>query len=316
MRLKDAISWGYTPISAHAKPFPDLKIITLRRRLFHVAEVLGLGNVGITLSKADPAGVTMLRAFENMGFQEAEEDGVLRLGGVYLFVIEPLIVPAEKYRVPPEPRPYPADYDGLAESYGIDYYVVASRHWSSSGTPCLTVHATGNFGKAVYGGRSRELQRAPANPMRDVFLELLKAPPRGYEVSLEATHHSPTQFETPMFFAELGSGERQWGDETAGAYLAEAILRGVASHGRAPVAVGFGGGHYCPVFTVMEGETAFGHICPKYALDLLTEDLIRQMVERTVGGVERAVLDGRMKGHQRKKVEVALKKLGVEIERR
>jgi len=271
-----------------------------------------LGNVGITLSTADPAGVTILKAFREAGFGEAGRADVLRLGDVYLLTLDHLIVPAEKYRVPKEPRPYPADYDGLAARYDIDYYVVASRHWSSSGTPCLTVHPTGNFDRAMYGGRDRELQRAPANAMRNVFLELVEDPPRGYEVSLEATHHSPTRFETPMFFAELGSSERQWTDEAAAAYLAEAILRGIALGGRAPVAVGFGGGHYCPTFTAMERETAFGHICPKYALDLLTEDLIRQMADRTVDGVDEAVLDKGMKGYQRKKVEVALRKLGIE----
>ena len=273
-----------------------------------------MGNVGITLSTADPAGVTLLRAFRSMGFEGTDRGDILRLGDIYLLVLDHLIIPAEKYRVPPEPRPYPADYDALAARYGIDYYVVVSRHWSSSGTPCLTVHPTGNFGKAMYGGRDRELQRAPANAMRDIFLELLRDPPRGYEVSLEATHHSPTQFETPMFFAELGSGKRQWADEAAAAYLAEAIMRGIASRGRAAVAMGFGGGHYCPTFTAVEREMAFGHICPKYALDLLTEDLIRQMVERTVDGVDKAVLDAGMKGYQRKKVEVALRRLGVETE--
>jgi len=272
-----------------------------------------LGNVGITLSTADPAGANMLRAFRDLGFEETEGNDILRLGDVYLFVLGHLIVPAEKYRMPPEPRPYPADYDGLAERFSIDYYVVASKHWSSSGTPCLTVHPTGNFGKAVYGGRNRELQRVLANPMRDVFMEILRDPPRGYEVSLEATHHSPTEFKTPMFFAELGSGKRQWGDEAVGAYLAGSILDGIATGGRAPVAVGFGGGHYCPTFTVLESETAFGHICPKYALDLVTEELIGQMVEQTLDGVDEAVLDGGMKGHQRKKVEVAFKKLDIEI---
>jgi len=273
-----------------------------------------LGNIGITLSTADPAGLNMLSVFRTMGFEETDRSDILRLGDVYIFVLGHLIVPAEKYRASPEPRPYPADYDALAAEYSIDHYVVASRHWSSSGTPCLTVHPTGNFGKAMYGGRNRELQRVPPNPMRGVFLELLREPPRGYEVSLEATHHSPTQFETPMFFAELGSSRRQWADEAAATYLAESIMGGIASKGRAPVAVGFGGGHYCPTFTVLESETAFGHICPKYALDLLTEDLIRQMVERTVDGVDRAVLDKGMKGYQRKKVEVALRRLGVETE--
>ncbi|MBS7651829.1 D-aminoacyl-tRNA deacylase [Candidatus Bathyarchaeota archaeon] len=271
-----------------------------------------MGAVGITLSRSDPAGVTILKRFLEMGFKE--ESGVLRLGDIFIFVIEPLIVPAEKYKVPPEPKPYPIDYDSLAEKYGIEYYVVASRHWSASGTPCLTVHPTGNFGKAVYGGRDRELQPVPANPMRNVFLELLRNPPRGYEVSLEATHHSPTQFRTPMFFAELGSSEKEWRDEEAASHLAKSIVEGIKSQGRAPTAIGFGGGHYCPTFSLLEREVAFGHICPKYALDLLTEDLIRQMVERTLDGVEKAFIEDGVKGYQRKRVEVALRKLGINIE--
>jgi D-aminoacyl-tRNA deacylase len=257
--------------------------------------------------------VNILDAFKGMGFEQTEKNKILRKENVFIFVIEPLIVPIEKYKIPTEPNPYPTDYDALARMYGLDYIVVASRHWSSSGTPSLTVHATGNFGKAVYGGRNRELQRVQANPMRDVFLEILKDPPRGFRVSLEATHHSPTYFETPMFFAELGSGERQWRDEKAGIYLAEAILNGISDKGKVPVAIGFGGGHYCPTFSVKEEETAFGHICPKYALDLLNENLVRQMVDKTGDNVEIAFFDKGMKGYQKKKVEVALKKLDIPI---
>jgi D-aminoacyl-tRNA deacylase len=275
-----------------------------------------LGKVGITLSLQDQAALNMLGHFRGVGFEETGREGVLRRGDVYIFTVETLIVPVEKYRTPAEPDPFPADYDAIAREYGIDYFVVASRHASQSGKPSLTVHATGNFGKAVYGGRNRELQPVPANPLRDVFLEVLRDPPSGYAVSLEATHHSPTQFETPMFFAELGSSRRQWVDEEAGAYLAEAILNGISAEGKAPVAIGFGGGHYCPTFSVKEAETAFGHICPKYALDLLNDDLVSQMVERTVNGVELAIFDKGMKGYQSKKVEVALRKLGVECEAR
>lgn len=272
-----------------------------------------MGNVGITLSRADPAGVNILGSLRGMGFEETERPDVLRMGDVYLVVVEPLIVPEERYKLPGGPDPYPIDYDGLAKDYHLDYIVVASRHWASSGKPSLTVHPTGNFGKAMYGGRPRELQRTLANPMRDVFLELKRDPPRGFEVSLEATHHSPTQFETPMFFAELGSGKNQWEDEGAGAYLAEAIVRSIASRGRAPVAVGFGGGHYCPTFSAMEAETAFGHIAAKYALDIITDELVAQMVKRTLDGVEGACFDSGLKGYQRKKVEVALRKLDIPV---
>ena len=271
-----------------------------------------MNHVGIVLSTSDPAGVTLLKAFRDKGFKETGEKGLLRRSDTFLIVLGHLIVPAERYRVPESPKPYPMDFDALAERLSLRYLIMGSRHWSESGKPCLTVHPTGNFGKAMYGGRPRELQYTIANPMRDVFLELQRDPPKGYVVSLEATHHSPTSFRVPMFFAELGSSEREWRDEGAAAYLAEAILRGIETGGRARVAVGFGGGHYCPTFTHMEEEMAFGHICPKYALDLLNEDLIKQMVERTLDGVERAVLDKGMKGYQRKKVTFTLKRLGLE----
>jgi D-aminoacyl-tRNA deacylase len=273
-----------------------------------------LGNIGITLSAADPAGINILKAFRKFGFEETTNSNILRNENTFLFVLEHLIVPAEKYKTPINPSPYPADYDALAKEYSIDYYVVASRHWSRSGTPTLTVHPTGNFGKAMYGGRNFELQSVPANPMRNVFLEILKDPPLGYAVSLEATHHSPTQFETPMFFAELGSSKRQWQDEAAAEYLAKSIVKGIGSRSQAPITIGFGGGHYCPIFTVMERETAFGHICPKYALDLLSEGLIRQMVIRTIEHVDKAVIEKGLKGYQRKKVEVALRRLSVEFD--
>lgn len=270
-------------------------------------------NIGITLSRSDPAGVNILRALEREGFKEFESGSILKSGNVYLFVIDRLIVPEEKYKVSSETQPYPVDYDALAQRYGIEYYVVASRHWSESGKPCLTVHPTGNFGKAVYGGRARELQWTVANPMRNVFLELSRSTPKGYEASLEATHHSPTEFKTPMFFAELGSSERQWRDENAADHLARAILKGITSAQKVEIATGFGGGHYCPTFTIMEREIAFGHICPKYALDLLTDDLISQMVEKTLDRVDFAVIDEGIKGYQKKKIEVALRGVGVKI---
>ena len=271
-----------------------------------------MGNPAITLSSSDPAGQTMLGILLERGFEETGEPGVLARGGTHLFVIEPLIVPEERYKVPEEPKPYPADYDGLAQRYDLDYIVVASRHWAQSGKPSLTVHPTGNFGKPMYGGRSRELQLTAPNKMRDVYLRILEDPPRGYEVSLEATHHSPTEFNVPMFFAEVGSRETQWRTEAVCEYLVDAILGGIDDDGTAEVAIGFGGGHYCPTFSTMMGDIAFGHMAAKYAMPLLGEELVAQMVEKS-GGADGAQLDKGLKGHERKKVEVFLKKLDIPL---
>lgn len=268
-------------------------------------------NPAITLSLSDPAGETMHGILLERGFTETDEPGVYRRGDTILLALEPLIVPEERYKVPPEPNPYPADYNSLAKRYEIDYMVVASRHWAKSGKPSLTVHPTGNFGKAMYGGRSRELQLTAPNKMRDVYLRILEDPPRKFEVSLEATHHSPTEFNVPMFFAEVGSREAQWSDEKVCGYLVDAILGGIEDDGYADSAIGFGGGHYCPTFSTMMDEYAFGHMAAKYAVPLLSEDLVAQMVEKS-GGVDGAILDKGLKGHEKKKIDVLLRNLGIQ----
>lgn len=267
---------------------------------------------GITLSLSDPAGQTMLGVFVERGFRETGAHNVYRMGDKLLFAVEPLIVPEERYKTPVGPDPYPVDYDALAEEHGLDYIVVASRHWAESGKPSLTVHPTGNFGKSMYGGRHYELQYTAPNPMRDVYLRILGDPPEGFQVSLEATHHSPTQFRVPMFFAEVGSREAQWRNPDVCSYLVDCILEGMDDDGEAPVALGFGGGHYCPTFSAKMTEYAFGHMAAKYTIPLLTEELVAQMLEKSPGA-EAAMLDGGLKGHERKKVESLLGGLGIPV---
>lgn len=272
-----------------------------------------MGKVGITLSTTDPAAVNMFKAFKARGFEEARE-GVFVMGDAVLVPVPRFIVPEEEYKTPTEPNPYPIDYDALARELGVDYFVVASRHAAKSEQPCFTAHATGNFGKAIFGGNQRELQFVSPNPLRNVYLALLKNPPSGYIVSLEATHHGPTQFTVPMFFAEVGSSEAQWADIAACEYLVNAILEGMASKETAPAAIGFGGGHYCPKFSVMERAHAFGHIAAKYALPILTDEIIGQMVAKTLGGIEKAFIESGLKGSDKRMLEATLGRLGVESE--
>ena len=255
---------------------------------------------GILISKADPLSLNVLKLLAG---GEAEED-TFKVKGVPVIVVEQSLVP--------EPREKP-DLDGLAERVGVDYLAVVYRHESAKAVPCLTVHATGNFGEALYGGGKRELQRVPANPMRRVFLKLLEGSPEGYRVSLEATHHPPTSYRTPLFFVEVGSSERQWGDPEACMCLAEAVVEALRSGGPdVPAAVGFGGGHYAPMFSRMETEYAFGHICSKYSVDLLDLELVSQMVEKTVDGVELAFIEKSLKRRRRRMVAEMLDELGVE----
>ena len=272
-----------------------------------------MGKIGITLSIADPVGVNVFEILKRRGFAEVRA-GIYSRGDMFLVPVPRFIVPEEEYKTPTEPSPYPIDYDALAGELSVDYFVVASRHWSKSGQPSLTAHSTGNFGKAIFGGHNRELQAVPPNSLRNVYMALLRNPPQGYPVSLEATHHSPTQFNVPMFFAEVGSSPEQWDDLNACEYLVDAILDGVASVEAAPAAIGFGGGHYCPKFSILEREHAFGHIAAKYALPELTDEMIAQMVTKTAGGIEKAYIESGLKGSDKRMLEAALDRLGVENE--
>ncbi len=270
-----------------------------------------MGKVGITLANPDVAAANVFEILrEKRGFTEAS-GGLYSKGNVLLVPIPREIVPVEDKPLLSEPDPYPLDYDLLATELGVDYFVVASRHWAKSGQPSLTVHATGNFSEARLGGRPHELQPVQAEAMRNVYEALKRSPPPGFTVSLEATHHSPTQFRVPMFFAEVGSSEAQWSDLVACEYLVDAILNGVASDAKAPRAIGFGGGHYCPKFSVMEGEYAFGHVAAKYAIPSLDDDLVRQMIEKT-GGVEQAFVESGLKGSEKTMLKATLARMGVE----
>ena len=265
---------------------------------------------GITLSLSDPAGENMLQRFIEKGFREIKQNQY-RKDDKIIFTIDHLIVPAEQFQKNIKPQPYPVDYSKLASEHELEYIVVASRHWAKSGTPTLTAHPTGNFGKAMYGGNPKELQYTEPNAMRNIYINLLESPPEGFQISLEATHHSPTEFKVPMFFVEIGSREEQWRDESVGEYLVNCILNGMDSKEKAPTAIGFGGGHYCPKFSEYIKEYAMGHMAAKYAIDLLDEDLVTQMIEKSKG-VDTILFDKGLKGRHKRRVKEILDNLGLE----
>lgn len=172
------------------------------------------------------------------------------------------------------------------------HMVFASRHKAESGIATLTVHHTGIFGLAgLHGGNSHELCWNSPNATRNIYLEMLNNPYEKYQVSLEATHHGPTEFRTPLTFVELGSSEENWKDENAADFLADCIIRGLAKGEKVRHVVGIGGNHYAATFSPMEKDMAFGHICPKYSQGFLDGAMLKQMCEKSHTG--HAVIDGK-----------------------
>ena len=134
-----------------------------------------------------------------------------------------------------------------------------------------------------------------------------------YEVSYECTHHGPS-LDVPCMFVELGSSPEQWKDVKAAKVVADAAVAAVSDCPNCSAVVGIGGPHYNKKFTklALSNQRAFGHMIPKYALDLVDSELIQQCIARTLEHVESVVLDWKgIKGDHKPKIVAALELLGV-----
>jgi D-aminoacyl-tRNA deacylase len=160
--------------------------------------------------------------------------------------------------------------------------IVASKHKSKDGNRVLTAHYTGNSGDAQFGGKTRELSYPAPFALRSILLNMQKmANGIGYEVTMESTHHGPTDVSLPMVYAEIGSAEEQWKDPVAGQIAAMAILN--VKEDKMPIAVGFGGGHYAKRQSklLLENNITFGHNFSNHQLDNLDQELVRQAIEKS-----------------------------------
>ena len=172
-----------------------------------------------------------------------------------------------------------------------------SRHSSQSGKPTLSVHTPGNFGNAELGGLPKTLSISPASAMQNALKALLhykEALNLDYEVSFECTHHGPS-LPIPAMFVELGSSQEQWSDMRGAEAVAHSAISVVTSFQAltTTAVLGIGGTHYNQRFALMAlvGEVAFGHMVPKYAVNLVDSEMLKQCIERTLEKVSLAVLD-------------------------
>ena len=210
-------------------------------------------------------------------------------------------------------------YEKDFQKLNPELIIVASSHKSEAGIPMLNCHAPGNWSSADLGGETKTLSIAPALYIRDGILEFKKLNEMrkelsSYEIGMEVTHHSPT-IDFPVMFVEVGSSEKQWSDLSACEAAADVInklctdITPEEHEKRVSVAIGFGGGHYCPRFNQKLDEFAFGHICPKHQADNLDEDLIMQAHNKTLPKPDFAAIEWKgLTGPQKKKITDILDK--------
>ncbi|MBI2101389.1 hypothetical protein HYT53_02155 [Candidatus Woesearchaeota archaeon] len=208
--------------------------------------------------------------------------------------------------------------ESIDKKINADFLIFASKHRSKENTPSFTAHPIGNFGSADLGGREKTLCFSSAVLLKNLFAELNKAENKNnYEITLEATHHGP-YVEKPAVFIEIGSTENEWDNPENGKIIAKAIINGLKNDNKNyKIAVGIGGPHYCSNFNkiMLRTNIAVSHICPKYNLEKLNEDLINQAIQKTTEKADFMLLDWKGLGKEKQRILDILKKLGVEIKK-
>ena len=208
--------------------------------------------------------------------------------------------------------------ENIDKKIPADIFIFASKHRSKENTPSFAVHPIGNWSKSDFGGEEGKLCPSSAVLIKNLFNELNNvAKDMNFELTMEATHHGP-HVEKPAVFVEIGSTEKEWNDKNNGKIIAETIMKAIENQNKNyKIAVGIGGGHYCNNFNkiVLRTDLAFSHICPKYHLNKLDEELIKQSIQKTKEKIDFIVLDWKGLGTEKKRIVELLKHLNLEFKR-
>jgi D-aminoacyl-tRNA deacylase len=186
------------------------------------------------------------------------------------------------------------------------------------------VHPIGIYSDDIsLGGKAHTI--VPTSPwlIRNIFLEMsnLKQDYPGlaeFEVSVEQSHHGPF-LEKPVLFVEIGSTEAEWTNKDAGELIAKAVFNALLRFNPTEIdktcACILGGGHYNQIANkiLLRTEYSMGHICSKYALEHLNEDMIKQMKEKTdPDNPILFIFDWKSCGKEKQRIVDILDKLGYE----
>ncbi|MFT4303694.1 MAG: D-aminoacyl-tRNA deacylase [Candidatus Woesearchaeota archaeon] len=208
--------------------------------------------------------------------------------------------------------------ENIDKEINADIFIFPTTHRSSSGTHSLSCHTQGNWGKADLGGSPNNLGICPAILIKEIFKELnKKGSELDEEITMEATHHGP-DIDKPVIFCEIGSDESQWKRKDLGKLWADIIMEVLNKPlPELETAIGIGGSHYCTNFNriQLKNNIAIGHICPKYALEYLNEEMIIQAINKTIPKPKIAILDWKGIGERKQEIISILNKLNIKIKR-
>ncbi len=178
--------------------------------------------------------------------------------------------------------------------------VVVSKHSSkNSSDNAITLHYTGNFTDALYGGSKNTLSYSDNNVLNQIFCNLyedLSNNSRVFkkeELFLEATHHGPCSNYMHCFF-ELGSCDKAYDDQLLIDYYVDILLKFINSYKHNASSNNFfliGAGHYLNYIDYSKFRAKIreqlgienaniGHIMPKYIISQIIED--RELAKKLI----------------------------------
>ncbi len=181
-----------------------------------------------------------------------------------------------------------------------DLLLFGSRHQSKANKPSLLTHITGNLSSDnSHGGNPLELAFGSTRAIREAYLNLLKEQEKlaltNFDVTVEATHHGPTNLKTPLIYVEVGSTEIEFKNKLALQAVANTLMKICLQKNEEKIipSICFGGGHYTTRFNELMELTpvAIGHILPKYHKEHLTQAIVEQMIDKTIEKIKWAIID-------------------------
>ena len=264
-------------------------------------------DFAIIVSSKDPAGINIrnnligLFDFEKIN-EKFDDNKIYQNKNIKLYLTNNDLV-------------YSEDIDKRIDA---DILIFASKHRSKENTPSFAVHAIGNWNEARLGGKEKMLCPSSAVLLKNMFIELNEnAKNSGYEITLEATHHGPF-VEKPAVFVEIGSTEKEWNEKDNGRIIAKTIMNAIKNENKTyKIAIGIGGPHYCSNFNkiALRTDIALSHICPKYALQDLDEDLMKQSIQKTTEKIDFILLDWKGLGTEKQRIAEILRNMNFGFER-
>ena len=275
-------------------------------------------NIAIISSSKDAAGANTrsslieLFGFESIGekFDDADVMQFNKIEGkkIRLYLINEDLIFAEN----------------IDKRISADIYIFASKHRSKENTPSFAVHSIGNWRKAEFGGKEKALCPCSAILLKNLYLSLMQnshffGKSADFELTMEATHHGP-YMEKPAVFVEIGSTEKEWNDKQNGDVIAKTIMGALErerENQNYESCVVLGGTHYTQAGNKAMGRTnyAVGHVCPKYALEHLDEEMLLQAISKTIPNPKIVLLDWKGLGKEKQKILNLLKNIKMEFKR-